>query len=147
MQQAAHRIPRPGFLLPAAGLWHREVVRFLRQRNRVAGALLTPFVFWLLLGAGLGSSFRGAGDDAYLSYFFPGTLVLVVFFTAIYSTISIIEDRKEGDRDDESIKELVQVTWDMKPDHIIVKEMTKYLRGREAGAVAGIIRDEFRSTG
>lgn len=96
MQQATHSLPRPGFLLPAAGLWHREVVRFLRQRNRVAGALLTPFVFWLLLGAGFGSSFRGAGDDAYLSYFFPGTLVLVVFFTAIYSTISIIEDRKEG---------------------------------------------------
>ncbi len=96
MRQAVHTRPRPGFLLPAAGLWHREVVRFLRQRNRVAGALLTPFVFWILLGAGFGNSMRGAGDDAYLSYFFPGTLVLVVFFTSIYSTISIIEDRQEG---------------------------------------------------
>jgi len=89
-------LPRPGFLLPAVGLWHREVVRFLRQRNRVAGALLTPVVFWLLLGAGFGTSLQDNGDGAYLSYFFPGTLVLVVFFTSIYSTISIIEDRQEG---------------------------------------------------
>ena len=88
MQETVHSLPRPGFLLPAAGLWHREVVRFLRQRNRVAGALLTPFVFWLLLGAGFGNSLGGSGADGYLSYFFPGTLVLVVFFTAIYSTIS-----------------------------------------------------------
>ncbi len=91
-------LPRAGFLVPALGLWHREVVRFLRQRNRVVGALLTPLVFWLFLGAGFGTSFQAAGssDGAYLTYFFPGTLVLVLFFTAIYSTISIIEDRKEG---------------------------------------------------
>lgn len=92
---------RSGFLLPAVSLWRREVVRFVRQRNRVAGALLTPLVFWLLLGAGFGSSFRPAGPgpgagEGYLAYFFPGTLVLVLFFTAIYSTISIIEDRREG---------------------------------------------------
>ena len=33
--------------LPAIGalLW-REVVRFLRERNRVAGALLQPIMFW-----------------------------------------------------------------------------------------------------
>jgi ABC-2 type transport system permease protein len=101
MTTAARDLPRPGFFVPSLGLWHREVVRFLRQRNRVAGALLTPVVFWVLLGAGFGSSFRAAGTSggeggAYLAYFFPGTLVLVVFFTAIYSTISIIEDRKEG---------------------------------------------------
>jgi ABC-2 type transport system permease protein len=32
----------------------------------------------------------------YLRYFFPGTLLLIVLFTAIFSTISIIEDRREG---------------------------------------------------
>jgi ABC-2 type transport system permease protein len=40
--------------LPALTLWQREIVRFLRQRDRVVGALVTPVVFWLLLGAGLG---------------------------------------------------------------------------------------------
>ena len=32
----------------------------------------------------------------YLEYAFPGTIVLIVLFTAIFSTISIIEDRREG---------------------------------------------------
>ena len=48
---------RPGPLLPALSLAKRELVRFLRQRHRVIGALLTPIVFWLLIGGGMGSSF------------------------------------------------------------------------------------------
>ena len=90
-----------GFLLPVATLWHRELVRFYRQRGRVVGALGTPLVFWFLIGSGFGKSFRmpGAGQNEeinYLEYFFPGTVILIVLFTAIFSTISLIEDRREG---------------------------------------------------
>lgn len=87
------------FLLPAATLWQREVVRFLRQPNRISGAIGAPLIFWLLLGSGVGESLRagaGAQNEHYLAYAFPGTLVLVLLFTAIFSTISIIEDRREG---------------------------------------------------
>ena len=98
MTGAAVTTARPGFLLPTVSLWRREVVRFVRQRNRVVGALGTPVIFWILLGSGFGRSFRapGAEDGGYLGFFFPGSLVLILFFTAIYSTISIIEDRREG---------------------------------------------------
>lgn len=84
------------FLLPAYTLWRREVVRFVRQRDRVIGALVTPVVFWLLLGAGLGRSFTTDGQAGYLEYFFTGTVVMILLFTAIFSTISVIEDRREG---------------------------------------------------
>lgn len=87
------------FLLPCLALWKREIVRFLRQRNRVIGAFLTPVIFWVLIGAGVGNSFQPVGmtgAGSYLTYFFPGTLILIVLFTAIFSTISIIEDRREG---------------------------------------------------
>jgi len=79
-------------------LWRRELVRFFRQPSRVAGAAGSPLLFWLLLGSGLSSSFRlpGAESVDYLEYFYPGTLALVVLFAAIFSTISIIEDRREG---------------------------------------------------
>jgi ABC-2 type transport system permease protein len=91
---------RPGILLPALSLCRRELVRFLRQRHRIIGALATPIVFWLLIGAGMGRSFQGVGDgDAggtYLQFFFPGTVLMILLFTAIFSTISIIEDRREG---------------------------------------------------
>jgi ABC-2 type transport system ATP-binding protein len=85
--------------LPAWSLARREVVRFLRQRSRVVGALLTPVVFWLLIGSGLGRSFRLPGQEDevhYLEYFFPGSTMLIVLFTAVFATISVIEDRREG---------------------------------------------------
>ncbi|QSR87254.1 ABC transporter permease [Candidatus Methylacidiphilum infernorum] len=77
-------------------LWKREVVRFLRQKNRIVGALGTPFVFWLLIGSGVGRSFHAPNGQNYLIYFFPGMMLLILLFTAIFSTISIIEDRREG---------------------------------------------------
>jgi len=93
-------IPTMSLLLPAMSLWRREMVRFVRQRSRVIGALGTPFVFWLLIGSGLRNSFQGAGVARptmdFLEYSFPGTLVLIVLFTAIFSTYSVIEDRREG---------------------------------------------------
>ena len=85
---------------PVVAFWWRDVIRFLRQRNRIIGALATPLVFWLLVGSGFGPSFRNPAADSdagsYLVYFFPGTLVLIMLFTAIFSTISVIEDRREG---------------------------------------------------
>jgi ABC-2 type transport system permease protein len=90
--------PRP--LLAAGSLCRRELVRFFRQRNRVFGAIGQPLIFWLLFGAGLGPSFRmnapAGAEVRYAEYFFPGTLMLILLFTAIFTTISVIEDRREG---------------------------------------------------
>jgi ABC-2 type transport system permease protein len=86
-------------LLATLTLWRREIVRFYRQRSRIVGALGSPVVFWVLLGSGLGRSFRpadGGAETGYLEYFYPGTLALILLFTAIFSTISVIEDRREG---------------------------------------------------
>jgi ABC-2 type transport system permease protein len=88
-----------GLLLPAFTLWWREVVRFYRQRARVVGVILSPLLFWVVLGSGFGTSFRSgqaAGQEHYLDYFYPGTLVMIVLFTAIFTMMSVIEDRNEG---------------------------------------------------
>src|SRR5262249_57965724 len=34
--------------------------------------------------------------DQYLGYFFPGAVVMIVLFTAIFSMMSLIQDRNEG---------------------------------------------------
>lgn len=81
-------------LLPVATLWEREILRFYRQRDRVVGALATPLLFWAVIGSGFGSSFKH--NSNYLEYLYPGIMVLTLLFTAIFSTISIIEDRREG---------------------------------------------------
>jgi ABC-2 type transport system permease protein len=89
-------------LLAIWTLARRELVRFFRQPSRVAGAAGSPLLFWILIGCGLSSSFQlpGApGPDSgmsYLEYFFPGVIVLVILFAAIFTTISVIEDRNEG---------------------------------------------------
>ncbi len=72
-------------------LAERELVRFFRQPNRIVGAIGQPVIFWLLFSAGFSASIEG-----YTQFFLPGIAVLIVLFTAIFSTISIIEDRKEG---------------------------------------------------
>jgi len=52
-----------------------------------------------------------------------------------------------GDRDDDSIRELVQATWKGRPDHVILKEMPRYLRGRVPGEVLEIMEAEFARLG
>lgn len=76
----------------------REWVRFFRQRSRVIGALATPVLFWVLLGFGADRVFNaeGSGGIGYREYFFPGALVMILLFTAIFSTITVIDDRNEG---------------------------------------------------
>jgi ABC-2 type transport system permease protein len=85
-------------VLPAVSLCQRELVRFVRQRLRMVVSVGTPIIFWVFIGAGMGRSFHSdlPGGSNFMEYFFPGTLVMMLLFTAIFSTISIIEDRREG---------------------------------------------------
>lgn len=88
-----------GIFLQAATLWQREIVRFIRQPIRVMSAILTPLVFWLLLGAGLKASFKPSGMPSgigYAQYFYPGVIVLMILFTAIFATASTVDDRRQG---------------------------------------------------
>ncbi len=76
----------------------RDVLRFFRQRSRVVGALAQPVLFWFVIGAGFSPSFRvdGAPSLTYSAYFFPGVVAMVLLFSAIFTTITVIEDRREG---------------------------------------------------
>lgn len=88
-----------GFVLSAASLWWREVVRFLRDRARAVGAIATAVLFWLPIGFGLGRSFSTSGSRGSvgaLEYLYPGTIVFVVLLSAIIGTFSLIQDRREG---------------------------------------------------
>ncbi len=74
------------FFLPVWTLFARELIRFWREKARVVGFVASPVVFWLVIGSGYGD----------LAFFYPGALTLTVMFSAIFSTMSLIEDRKEG---------------------------------------------------
>ncbi|MCX7712405.1 MAG: ABC transporter permease [Chthoniobacterales bacterium] len=85
------------FILPSFAICWRDILRFLRQRHRISGALFTPLLFWVLLSAGFSISFQDPISKAtYAQYYFSGTLALIMLFTAIFSTVTVIEDRREG---------------------------------------------------
>src|ERR1700692_1704785 len=121
-----------GVLLPAFTLWWREIVRFYRQRARVVGVIASPLLFWVVIGSGFGTSFRSgqaAGQQHYLNYFYPGTLVMIILFTAIFTMMSVIEDRNEGF--------LLRVLVAPVPRSAIV--LGKVLGGTTLAAVQGMI--------
>ncbi len=74
----------------------REWIRFFRQPHRVIAALGQPILLWILFGTGLHGAFRSGNEQDFMAYYLPGTIALILLFTAIFATISIIEDRREG---------------------------------------------------
>ncbi len=86
-------------LATAAVLWRRDLVRFFRQPSRLVGALGQPIIFWFVIGSGMSGTFRYGADGSgpgYLAFFFPGVVLMVVLFAAIFTTLSVIEDRQRG---------------------------------------------------
>ena len=79
-------------------LWGRDLARFFRKPSRLIGAFLQPIIFWLMIGGGLTSTFKLSSAEGlnYEQYFFPGVVVMLVLFAAIFGTITVIEDRHEG---------------------------------------------------
>ena len=67
-------------------LVRRELLRFWRERTRVAGFVVAPLLFWFVTSAGFGDFNR----------FFSGSLALTLMFSAIFANMSLIEDRREG---------------------------------------------------
>ncbi|MFQ5551107.1 MAG: glutamate ligase domain-containing protein [Gemmatimonadales bacterium] len=52
-----------------------------------------------------------------------------------------------GDRTDESIRELARSAMNLNPDLVVVREMEKYLRGREPGVIPKMLAEQLRECG
>jgi ABC-2 type transport system permease protein len=80
-------------------LWYREVKVFLRERSRIISSLVTPLIWLVAFGSGLGSIVGGGGSQAfygvsYQAFIFPGVLMLTVLFTSIFFGLYIVWDKK-----------------------------------------------------
>jgi UDP-N-acetylmuramyl tripeptide synthase len=70
--------------------------------------------------------------------------------TALVEMVRLLPARRRGvvigqagDRDDDAIRAFVGCAWALRPQHVFVKEMEVYLRGRERGVVPEIIEREL----
>jgi ABC-2 type transport system permease protein len=76
----------------------REFKRVLKEPSRLAGILIQPLLFLTVFGTGFHSSFMWSesSETSYGAFFYPGILGLVVLFSSIYATLSLVEDKKCG---------------------------------------------------
>ncbi len=76
-----------------------------------------------------------------------GIEALLEMAAAMPAKRRLITIGQAGDRDDESILELARTAWRARPDRVLIKEMTEYLRGRPEGEITAMLEAELRRQG
>jgi ABC-2 type transport system permease protein len=97
---AAVRVPASsiaGDLRAVRIVWRRELIRFSKDKLRMATSLVQPFLFLFVLGTGL-SHLASAGTHGVnlRTFVYPGVLCMAVLFTAMFSAASLVWDREFG---------------------------------------------------
>ncbi|GGM41777.1 transport permease protein [Paraliobacillus quinghaiensis] len=86
-------------------IWQRDVIKFFRDRARLIGSFAMPFMFLVLFGSGMSgamSSMLGGNasgplaDFDFVEFMFPGIIGMTVFNTAIFSALSVVQDKEFG---------------------------------------------------
>lgn len=87
-------------------VWQRDVIKFFRDKARLLGSFAMPFMFLILFGSGMSgamSSMLGGEasggpleDFDFVEFMFPGIIGMVVFTTAVFSALSVVQDKEFG---------------------------------------------------
>lgn len=79
-------------------LWLREMKVFLREKPRIVGAIVTPFILIAVIGTGFGATteFVDAryAQFSYEQFMFPGIIAMGVLFGTVFFGLGIVWDRK-----------------------------------------------------
>jgi ABC-2 type transport system permease protein len=78
------------------GIVVRDLVRAFRQRGRLIGGLVRPFMWLVLVGSGYNAIARIEGVASYRAFVFPGIIVMATMFGAMLTAISTVYDREFG---------------------------------------------------
>ena len=78
-------------------IWHRELLRYWRDKTRITSTLAQPLMFLTIFGVGLRRTLAGGslGVD-FVLFMYPGILAISVMSVAFFSTISTVWDREFG---------------------------------------------------
>ena len=74
----------------------REVLRLLRQRGRLAAALVRPLIWLLVIGAGYGALFDAAARANYQQFLAPGVVGMTLLFGAMLAALGTVHDKEFG---------------------------------------------------
>jgi ABC-2 type transport system permease protein len=82
-----------GYFDGVYAIWVREITVFLREKERVVSAAVTPLLWIFAVGGGLGASVEISGMS-YQMFMFPGIVAMAILFGSIFYGMYIIWDRK-----------------------------------------------------
>ena len=84
-------------------VWYRDLLRFWRDRARIAASFAQPLLFLLIFGTGLSSALSAAGNAvgatgpvSYIQFMYPGIIGMTVLFASVFGAMSILWDREFG---------------------------------------------------
>jgi ABC-2 type transport system permease protein len=77
-------------------LWKREMLRYVRERTRLVSSVITPILWLVIFGTGLGMTLGRATGYNYTQFIFPGIIAQTLLFTAMFLGISVIWDKQFG---------------------------------------------------
>jgi len=74
----------------------RELIKLRRQKGSLINTIARPILWLFVVGSGLNQIVRGGGPISYKQFIFPGIMGMVILFSSIFSSISIVWDREFG---------------------------------------------------
>ncbi|MEM4188550.1 MAG: ABC transporter permease, partial [Candidatus Hadarchaeum sp.] len=74
-------------------VWLREFKVYIREKERVISSLISPILWLIAFGTGLGSVVTIEGVN-YRTYIYPGILIMSVLFSSLFYGVYVIWDRK-----------------------------------------------------
>ena len=76
-----------------------------------------------------------------------GMAALAAMAAAMPARRRLVMIGQAGDRSDEAIRELARSALAIRPDRVVLKDMERYLRGRQPGEIPGLMADELARQG
>ena len=79
-------------------LWLREMIKFVRAKSRMIGAIAMPVFMLIFLGLGFRRvEFPGLPPEiSYIQFLVPGIVGMTLLFTGAFTGMSVLMDRQFG---------------------------------------------------
>jgi ABC-2 type transport system permease protein len=77
-------------------MWLRQMKNFIRSKSRIVGTIAQPLFFLFILGWGFRGAVLPGVAGNYIQYIGPGFVAMAILFSAIYTGVSVLWDKKFG---------------------------------------------------